>query len=233
MPTWLRDSVVFAGVLMMSACTSTPAVPVSEGPREAAHDFSGHWEVDFAASDSLQGQVAASLRQRQRDIERRARNAGRNTASLSYSLGGSSYRDIIALADMAEIITEPQLLEVLQTDAEVRVRRENTFALVCDFSKQAPVVTETPYGRESCTWRGRELLFRIDLPEGLTVEHRLLLAENKASLALTTALTSSRVRDPMMVRKVFRRYDPESGGYRCTETLSRGKVCTTEAPESP
>ncbi len=233
MPQWLRNSATFVGVLMLSACSSTPAPQVVEGPREAAHDFSGHWEVDFAASDSLNGQIAASLRQRQRDMERRARNAGRNAASLTYSLGGSSYRDIIALADMAEIITEPQLLEVLQTEDEVRVRRENTFALVCDFSKQAPVVTETPYGRESCTWRGRELLFRIDLPEGLTVEHRLLLAEDRNSLALTTAMTSSRVRDPMQVRKVFRRYDPEAGGYRCTETLSRGKVCTTETAESP
>ena len=28
--------------------------------------------------------------------------------------------------------------------------------------------------------------------------------------------------------KIFSRYDPTERGYRCTETLTRGRVCTTE-----
>ena len=216
----------------MTACSSPAPQPETVFVREAARDFSGHWEVDFSASDSTNNQILTSYRQWQRSAEQRARAASRNRGPTLFAGGNNSASGLIALADMAEIITAPQLLEIIQSDAEVRVRRENSFALVCDFSKTPPVVMTTPFGTESCTWHGREIKFRIDLPEGLLVEHQLLLSEDRNTLALTTAMQSSKVREPLRIRKVFNRYDPNSQGFRCTETLSRGRVCTTEPAQS-
>lgn len=220
----------------LGGCGSSSSRPedstIQVAAREPAWDFSGSWEVDLAASDSVRRQIMANLRQRQRDMERRARNGG-SGSPLTLSLGGRRFDDVLALTDMAEIVTEPTLLEVLQDDAGVRIRRENSFALVCDFTETPPVVTATPFGNEACTWDGRTVMFRIDLPAGLLIEHELRLAPDKSSMAVTTQLYSSRVAEPVQVRKVYRRYDPEAQGFRCTETISRGRVCTTASKEPP
>jgi hypothetical protein len=228
------SSLIITVMVLMLGCGTKPR-PAPDGPvreRQPLLDFSGSWEVDFSASDSVPRQISANLRQWQRDMERRARTPSRS-GPLTLNLGGRSPEAVLALADMAELITAPELLQILQDTSSVRVRRENSFALVCQLTREPPVVTNTPFGREACTWDGRELLFRVALPEGLVIEHQLLLAENRNTLALTTEVSSSRVREPLRVRKVYRRYDPTAQGFRCTETLSKGRVCTTEAPPKP
>lgn len=228
-----RELILSGLTVLLAACGSAPQPAVTEErltrERQPPLDFSGSWEVDFAASDSVPRQISANLRQWQRDMERRSRRPSQAGGPI-FNLGGRSPEAVLALADMAELITAPELLDILQDDSSVRVRRENSFALVCQLTSAPPVVTQTPFGREACTWDGRELLFRIALPEGLVIEHQLLLASGRDTLALTTEVSSSRVREPLRVRKVYRRYDPNAQGFRCTETLSKGRVCTTEAP---
>ncbi len=215
---------------VLTACGSTPAPePQFYAPAKPV-DMSGAWEVDHARSDNIQEQFNAIARQLQREAERRARAADRGQ-----TVGGPSFssgRDLFALAEMAELITAPSLLDVVQTQSEVRLKRENSFALVCMIEQSAPVVTETPFGTEQCGWDGHQLFFDIALPDGLHIRHRITRSALADFLVIQTAVYSPSVKQPFIVNKVYNRYNPNNAGYRCTQTLSRGTVCTTEAPRS-
>ena len=215
---------------VLTACASTPAPePQIYSPAKPV-DMSGAWEVDHARSDNIQEQFNAIARQLQREAERRARAAerGQTVGGPSFSSG----RDLFALAEMAELITAPSLLDVVQTQSEVRLKRENSFALVCMIEQSAPVVTETPFGTEQCGWDGHQLFFDIALPDGLHVRHRITRSALADFLVIQTAVYSPSVKQPFIVNKVYNRYNLNNAGYRCTQTLSRGTVCTTEAPAS-
>ena len=217
--------------LLLLACTGCGSQSGPEAPVFAPskpRDFTGHWEVDYSRSDNIQTQLNGVVRQIQRDIAQRARNAERGQTMVVGGGESNTGRDIIALAEMAELITAPELLEIFQDAREVRVRREGSFALVCDLTQPPPVVTNSPLGQEICGWDGHQLYFQIRLPEGLFIEHRLTRALTTERLVIQTAVHSPEVSQPFVLNKVFSRYDPNSGGFHCRQTLSRGKVCTTE-----
>ncbi len=212
---------------LLAACQSRPVEKVTFAPARPVN-FSGHWEVDYSRSDNVQNQLNSLARQLQRDAERRARAAERGS-SYNGSIQGSG-KSILALAEMAELITATQLLDVEQNQQEVRIKRDRSFALVCDLTQAPPVVTETPFGRESCGWDGHQMYFHISLPDGLDVRHRLTRSNLGDWLSMQTAVYSTSVSQPFVVNTVYGRYDPTTAGYRCTETLSKGRVCTTEQP---
>jgi hypothetical protein len=66
------------------------------------------------------------------------------------------------------------------------------------------------------------------LPDGLLIKHRFVRSADGLSLSQRTALIAPGVARDMEVARIFSRYDPAARGYRCIETLSRGRVCTTE-----
>lgn len=215
-----------AVVALVCGCATEPEPLPTFAPAKPV-DMSGNWELDYARSDNIQAQLDVLARRWQQEAQRRARAAERGQ-----SVGGSplaSGRDLLALADMAELITAPTLLEVVQSESEVRVARDNSFALVCRTASPAPTVTVTPFGTEQCGWDGRQLFFYIDLPEGLRIHHRITRAQLDDAVVIQTAVYSPTVDYPFTVRRVFNRYDPGSAGYRCTQTLSKGRVCTTES----
>ena len=214
----------------LAGCQSSPAEqPISYAPSKPV-DMSGNWEVDHARSDNIQRQLNTLVRQWQREAERRARAAERGQAAGPSGLG--SGRQLLALAEMAELITAPELLEVVQTGNEVRLKRENSFALICRTDQPPPIITTTPFGFEQCGWDGHQLFFNINLPDGLLIRHRITRSNMADALIIQTAVYSPEVNQPFTVNKVFTRYDPNTGGYRCTQTLSKGRVCTTEKPAS-
>lgn len=198
-------------------------------PQRAADpvDMSGHWELDFARSDNLQARFSALLRQLRADDRRRAA-AAEQGRSLPVA-GGGSREALLGLAQMAELVTGAQLLEVDQNRVSIRVSREGNFALSCDYGSAALSRQDYGVGRETCYWEGEQLVFRIELPDGLDIVHRLSRAADGNSLAIDTLLASSAVSTPFALRRVYRRYRPGEAGYHCTETLTRGRVCTTES----
>ena len=214
--------------LMLVACQSSAPSPVRYAPAKPV-DMTGDWEVDYARSDNVQRQLNSLFRQLQQEIDRRNRAAERGQTYSGPAL--SSGRDLIALAEMAEIITAPELLEVVQTDNEIRLKRENSFALICVVDRPAPIVTQTPFGTEQCGWDGHQLFFDIALPDGLQIRHRITRSSLADSLVMQTAVYSPTVSQPFTVSRVYNRYNPDKAGYRCTQTLTRGTVCTTEASE--
>ena len=98
-------------------------------------DLSGHWEVDYARSDSVQTQLNASFREVQRELRRRREAAERGASYQGPPMGDLD--TLVAVAKMAELVTEPELLEVYQDVRRVRIERENSFALSCELAGRA------------------------------------------------------------------------------------------------
>ncbi|MEQ8516596.1 MAG: hypothetical protein RIC38_13390, partial [Chromatocurvus sp.] len=167
-------------------------------------------------------------KQAEREAARRGERGGAGVV-----LGGSgtdSAPSIIGLARMAELITESQLFDIEQNRTRIQVKREGNFALTCDFLRQATSVRDLGVGREACGWDGSQLVFRIALPEGLSIRHRFSLAPSGDQLGVNTTVFSDRVSSPFSVQRVYSRFEPGARGYRCEMTLTRGRVCTTESP---
>ena len=214
-------------MLLLSGCGST-ADPLPQAQSAAAVDFSGAWEVDYSESENIRDSFDVLLRELQRQAERQNRNMQQGGGTLS--VGASSGNSLYALARMAEIVTEPQLLDISQSKTEITIKREGSFALYCEFFPGELHRIESPLGSEVCGWDGHQLLFNIALPGGLSIYHRLTLGPQGERLQIATTLRSDQVSWPFNVDRVYRRYDPNSSGIRCKQTLTRGKVCTTERP---
>jgi hypothetical protein len=218
---------------LMTACSSTQQA--LEGQGRSAVDFSGSWELDYGQSDNIQAKLDAMVRDLRREAERRNRNAAMSTQGPGASLvvgggGANSGASILGLARMAELITRPPLLEIKQDEHNIRVKREESFALTCEFHPGQFHTVETPFGTEACGWDGHQLVFRILLPEGLSIQHVFTLGPQGQRLNIATTVVSDQVSYPFTLNRVFNRFVPGNRGYRCTQTLSRGRVCTTESP---
>ena len=197
-------------------------------------DFTGYWEMDYSDSDNIQVTIDSMVRELRRRAERQANgnmNSSRSGGALSMGGGGgyNSAPSILGLAQMADMITQAQLLEVKQQEHEVEIKREQSFALSCEFYGDYFHTEETPFGTETCGWDSHQLLFRILLPEGLSIQHRFTLGPSGDKLNVATTVVSDRVSYPFTLNRVYNRYEPGASGISCELTLTRGKVCTTES----
>jgi hypothetical protein len=173
----------------------------------------------------LQDQLNAVGRKIRREAARRERLAKEGQGFAGGPLPGR--RDLLTLARLAEIITEPGLLEIIQATGRTRVKRENSFALVCETDGSAISVTTDLLGEQRCGWDDSQLFFMLTLQEGLEVTHRLSRSEEGKVLLLVTSVDTPGTRFPLVVSQFFKRYDPDNLGFRCERSLTKGKVCTT------
>jgi hypothetical protein len=223
---------LLAAVALLSACAGSERTPIGAAPH-AGVDFSGAWTLDYGQSDNLQTRLDGLVRELRREAERRAQGSGElRGPGASLMMGGTgtnSGASIIGLARMADMITQSQLLDIEQDSTRIRVKREDTFALSCDFHNGVVTVVETPLGSEFCGWDGHQLLFAIALPEGLSIRHRLTLGPDGQRLQIATTVISDRVSHPFTLNRVYQRMEAGERGYSCKQTLTRGRVCTTES----
>ena len=138
---------------------------------------------------------------------------------------------LLIVPKMAELVTDSDLLEIEQDPHILRVERANNFALSCDLDEVQ--VVHSLLGAERCWWDGQQWHFSVRLPDGLSIEHRFSVSEDSRSLAQRTVLAAPGVNRDLEVVRIYSRYDPSTRGFRCTETLSRGRVCTTENSDLP
>ena len=188
-------------------------------------DMSGHWELDYARSDNLQDQLNSVARQIRREAARREQLSRDGRGFAGAPLPGR--RDLITLARLAEIITEPTLLDIVQAKGRTRVKRENSFALICETDGSEISVTMDLLGDQRCGWDGSQLFFMLSLQEGMDVTHRLSRSTRGDVLLLVTSVETPDTKFPLIVSQYFNRYDPESLGFKCERSLTKGKVCTT------
>ena len=197
-------------------------------------DFSGHWEMDYSDSDNIQITLNNMVRELRRRAERQAKSNMNSRSSAGVNIGGTGYNSgpsIIGLAQMADLITQSQLLKVTQEEYEIIIKRDETFALSCEFYGDYFQTVETPFGNEICGWDSHQLLFKILLPEGLSIQHRFTLGPSGERLNVATTVVSDRVSYPFTLNRVYNRFEPGESGFSCELTLTRGKVCTTEASQ--
>ena len=221
--------------LFLAGCSSAPQKPRPVvNQTDKAVDFTGFWELDFSQSDNIQVNLNDLVRDLRQQTQQRAQGTGvYQQAGPGMLIGGpgttNSGASIIGLAQMAELITESQLLEVEQDQHNIKVKRELDFALTCEFYPGQYHTVETPLGKEICGWDRHQLIFKILLPEGLTIQHVMSLGPDGQRLNIATTVISDQVTSPFTVNRVYVRYTPQDDGYSCKMTISRGRVCTTES----
>ncbi len=219
-------------ILCVQACGTDAPRPAGGSPVVRAIDFSGAWEVDYGSSENIRDSYEAMVRELQREVDRRQKsmNQGGGTISAGPSFYGSG-ESLYALARLAELVTDYQVLDITQRERDITVKRENSFALYCEFGGDGPYIQQNSLGREICGWDGHQLVFQIYLPDGIVIFHRFTLGPEGQRINVATTVRSEQVSHPFTLNRVYNRYDPSSGGIRCRQTLTRGRVCTTEAPE--
>lgn len=226
---------VAAAVLLtaLCACSSPEYRPVESVPDNTIRvSYAGFWELNLGKSDNIQARLDTLVRELVRRAERQAQSQGRSDRGRGMTagnVGSNSVPSVIGLAKMADLVTQSQLLEIEQGKNTVLVKRENNFALTCEFFKETFKPNETLLGTELCGWDSDQLLFRIYLPQGLSIQHRMSLGSSGDRLNIATTVHSDAVSYPFTLNRVYDRYDPDSGGINCEMTLTRGKVCTTES----
>ena len=204
------------------ACSSEPVVLAA--PKIT--DFSGHWEMDYGRSDNVDRKLQSMYREWRRVQERRARGDQYRVGS-SAPIDSRSFRSLVDVARLADMITDSQVLEIEQTDSDIEIRRENNFALSCVFTQGGPEVVIDELGAEVCGWDAHQLVFQIRLPDGLDIQHRLTMSKDTERLHIATRV-DSRSSQPFTLNRFYFRFDPLPEDYSCEYTLSRGNVCQSE-----
>jgi hypothetical protein len=190
-------------------------------------DFSGHWELDYGQSDNIQARLNTLVRELHKRSERQAALKG-DLAGPAFVVGGQGAAPVIALAQMAELVSRAPLLDVAQDEQGILVKREGDFALDCRFLGARAHWEESMLGRELCGWDGHQLVFTLLLPEGLSIRHRLTLSPDGQQMNVASTVASDQVVYPFTLNRVYQRFDPAATGFHCEQTLTRGRVCTTE-----
>ena len=234
--TALSTTVTFFVVCaLLAGCASAPVEkPRLQRENLQAVDFSGSWEMDYSLSDSTQDKLDVMARDLNRQAQRRAQSEGRRRPAgaemmVRNSAGPNSGSSVLGLARMADLITQSPLLEIDQDTHKISVKREEDFSLTCEFYPGEMHKVETPFGTEICGWNGHQLVFELRLPEGLSIQHIITMGAAGQKLLIATTVVSSQVSFPFSLNRVYNRFEPGESGFQCQETLTRGRVCTTES----
>lgn len=238
MPTFHRSPRIVVATLLtlcvlLSACSSpAPKRGVLKGDNVQAVDFSGSWEMDYGQSDNTQQKLDSMVRELNREAQRRAQQ-GMQQGSFGggmviNSSGGNSGSSILGLVRMADLVTQSPLLDISQDRHKIRVKREDDFDLTCEFYPGELSRIETPFGTEICGWNGHQLVFKLLLPDGLSIQHVMTMGAAGQKLNIATTVVTDQVSFPFLLNRVYNRFEPGESGYKCEVTLTRGTVCTTE-----
>ncbi|MEE4190195.1 MAG: hypothetical protein V2I66_01375 [Halieaceae bacterium] len=216
--------------VLVSACASEPEAPAAPEqklvlPTPLMKDFSGHWEMDYGRSDNVDRKLRSLYREMQRNAQRVARGDQRSRI-MSPELVNASFGKVVDMARMADMITDSQVLDIEQSADDIEIRRENNFTLTCVFNDGQPELVIDELGSEICGWDAQQLLFRIALPDGLDILHRVSMSEDRQRLHVATTV-NRRGASPFTLNRFYFRFDPLPEDYECEYTLSRGNVCQT------
>ena len=138
---WSRLALLLGLAGLLHGCGSEAVKPLAEADPIS---MAGDWELDYGRSDNLQARFNAMLR----EIRNQTARAGGERNRGAVVAGNSSQQTLLALAQMAELITESQLLNIEQSRVAIRVKREGNFSLSCDYGPDAPSVSDLGLGVE-------------------------------------------------------------------------------------
>ena len=189
-------------------------------------DLSGSWERDYSVGDDVNVEVHRALGQIQRAAVPRTSGdirLGRNDASYTQR----KVSTLLALAQLADVITRVDTLTISQSEHEISVERKGDFAIFCEFHGGTAQGPTTEYGREICGWDGQQFVSRLILPDGLRVTHRFTMSPNGDRLRVATTVSSSSISTPFTLERYYRKFERPVSEFNCIETLSMKRVCST------
>jgi hypothetical protein len=211
--------------VLVSACGQQPVIDERmrrvEGPLPA--DLSGSWERSYARDDPMSRVV-------QQAWDELSRTSSDPYMRNDMGMPAPSSRDadvLLALAQLGELITRFDSMRIVQDDTQIRIEREDDFALECAFDGGRARRIETPAGSELCGWAGDQLVSELVLTDGLTILNLFTISADGQELRITTTLRSTASRVPVTIRRFYRKYEEPVSGFHCIETLSMKRVCST------
>ena len=212
----LVASALNVSALAQVAMAETPAInPFSV-------DFSGSWEMDYQTSDHASEktrQLYVEARSAARRAAERARTSGRMIDPQIYNINS-----IVGLGRLAEVIAQATVLTISQSPNNIVIERNDDFALVCDFNNLG--VREGAIGSEGCYWQGDQLFFRIALPDGLNILHRLSIAADRSRINVATTVKIDGIRYPFTLNRVYMPFEPGADQFQCEYTIADQTTCT-------
>jgi hypothetical protein len=215
--------------VLLAACGQQPVIDEQmrrvAGPLPA--DLSGSWERSYARDDPMS-------RVLQEAWDNLSRTSSDQYMRNDMGMPAASSRDaevLLALAQLGELITRFDSMRIVQDDTQIRIEREEDFALQCAFDGGMARRIETPAGSELCGWAGDQLVSELVLTDGLTIVNLFTLSADGQELRITTTLRSAATRVPVTIRRFYRKYEEPLSEFHCIETLSMKRVCSTSEIE--
>ena len=181
--------------LVLTACQTKPGVEAPRKPQRA--DFSGSWEMDYSLNDSLEAKLDQYFYTLRRQLQRQSGNVGANRRQDQGYAQFPNANAVIAMARFADQITRATTtIDIDQTYNHINVEREDNFALTCEFGANEFDPYENLFGKEVCGWDGHQLVFHLNLPGGVAIQHRLTLGPKGEKLNVATTIYSDQVSRP-------------------------------------
>ena len=214
-------------LVAIGGCTSRPR-PSLDSEAHPRVNFGGSWQLDYRLSEDLYEKIETLQRMALANAQRSApaANAGRGGPVVTVNNRPvNNIRAILSLGQLAEVISRTNVIEIEHTGEKIEITRKEDFPLNCSFYGGAAVPIADALGTELCGWDGHQLVFRIDLPDGFTIHHRLTLAPGRDKMNIATTVQSSSLSQPFTLNRVYRIFVPLDDEFECETTVSKGKSC--------
>ena len=185
-------------------------------------DFAGNWELDYQLSDHPNEKIRQVYLETRSRIEAQLRRQSNRAVVVDPSI--FNLQSIVGLGQLAERIGQATVLEISQRDGHIVIQRNDDFSLICDFADMQPKASVI--GAEACAWDEDQLIFRIALPDGLNVEHKLSIAADRGRLNIATTVWIDGIAYPFTLNRVYMPFQPGEGLYHCEYTIARLTTCS-------
>ena len=222
--TLLWSSILTSAESMAAKDAEKHASGKSGSEKQAASiDFTGAWELDYQQSEEPNAKIRWLYAQMKSKAERELQRA-RSDRNYHVDSRVSNPQTIIGLGRLAEKITAATVLNIKQYQDHIIIKRNDDFALICDFNWRE--LTESPLGKESCSWQKNRLSFLIVLPDGLIVRHLFSMGPSRRQLQVATTVEMSGGNYPFTLNRVYVPLDPSESLYDCKYTIANQTTCS-------
>lgn len=205
----------------MLGCLSAFGLGAAE-PNRHRINFAGSWELDYQLSDQPNEKIERLYIQARAEAERVAERAGNNGRFVDPRI--FNVQSIIGLGLLAEKISQATVLTISQAADHIVINRNDDYALICDFNDMG--WKESAIGIEGCDWDEDQLVFRIALPDGLGVYHRISIAADRSRINVATTVSLRATPYPFTLNRVYMPFEPGRGLYDCSYTIANQTSCT-------
>ncbi len=210
----------------LGACAALPPDKAETAVQPAVElpvDIGGSWERDYSRDDD----VNATLQRAYNVLAKSLADQQRTGSPARTGISSNEARSLVALARLVEMITRPDVLRITTDENVMLVHRGDDFSLTCSFAGGKPRVIGGTFGAERCFVDNGDLVSRMGLKGGLVIVTRFSVSDDGHQLRVITTASSPDSRTPFSLNRFYRRFEEPAPEYRCVETLSMKRVCST------